>query len=58
MCHFTTPNPSYDSGSVIWYDWVLITIYCFVKVCKRLNFVGKQIRCHSSSESAAVGSWL
>lgn len=57
-CHFITPHPSCGSGSIIWHDWVLIAIYCVVKVSERLNFVGKQIHCQRSTESATVGCWL
>lgn len=60
MCHFITPHlhpPHCGWGSIIWYDWVLITIYCVVKVRERLSFVGKQIPCHRFTESATVGCW-
>lgn len=46
-----SPTPS-DLGSMIWYDWLLISIYSIVKVSWRL--VGKQIHCHRFTESAAV----
>lgn len=52
--HATSTPSSFHSGSIIWYAWVLITIYSVVKVSKRLNMECKQIHCHCFSESAAV----
>lgn len=54
----SSTHPPCSWGSIISYDWVLITIYCVVKVSERLSFVGKQIPCHRFTESATVGCWL